>query len=113
MEDFQPIYEYDFKLDFGWDVKVVVDYPSNAQAIATDLKRLSNKTRRDFAESILENVDAEMYHTIKVRGCRNSFVRILGKLFQTDIQVYWMRCPTNTVVILSPKTDDSDSDLSE
>ena len=95
------IYEYRFRLDFGWSVKVTIDFPFKDQADLETISQFPHGQRRKFARHILDKYAAESFHPLTDADIFNPFGVRLAQLFNNELQVYWMRRPTDTVLIIT------------
>ena len=94
-------YSYNFEHDFGWHIQVNVDYTFQS---LSDLERISHfphGQRRVFALNIIQKYAPGVYHTLPNSDICNSFARRLVDLFKTPLQIYWVRRPRDTVLIIS------------
>ena len=99
MTDF--IYSYQFGLDFGWQVKVTVDYEFQS---VNDLERISqfpHGQRRLFARKLIQKYAPGVYHKLAEVDICNSFAESLVDLFQTPLEIYWVRRQRDSALIIS------------
>ena len=95
------VYTYNFECEFGWPIQVNVDY--TFQSIS-DMERISHYPhgqRRVFALKIIQEYAPGVYHTLPDSDICNSFARRLVDLFKSPLQVYWVRRPRDSVLIIS------------
>ena len=95
------IYEYKFTKDFGWTVKVTIDYQFKDLTDLETISRFPHGQRRKFARHLLEKYSAETFHPLANADIFNPFATRLAQLFNNELQVYWMRRPTDTVLIIT------------
>ena len=94
------LYEFRFEIGYGWPVKVSIDHPFEKKADLEIFKRYSFKQQRKFANFIFEHFKAEKFHLLEKRDLINPFAKQLSRIFTEGIEIYWIRCPRNTVLII-------------
>ena len=95
------IYDYQFALDFGWKVKVTIDYQFKDLSDLETISRFPHGQRRKFARHILDKYSAETFHPLTSADIINPFAARVARLFNNELQVYWMRRPTDTALIIT------------
>ena len=100
-------YDYEFEVDYGCRVKVAIDHQFDNQMNMDCLSRFSLRQRSAFAKKILQNYKAETYHSISDKEIKNPFAQELEKLFQSDLEIYWTKRPTDTLLIVSASNSNS------
>ena len=95
------VYDYDFKIGYGWPVKVCIDFTFDDVAGLETISNFPHKQRRSFAKHLLEKYEAEEYHRLSPQDIKNPFARKLDDLFENAMQAYWTRGPTRTTLILT------------
>ena len=95
------VYEYEFKIGYGWTVRVAVDHPFEKEEDLQIFKRFSQNQRRIFAEHIFDNYKADQFHLLKDRDITNSFAKKVRTVLGGKIQACWFRQPSFTVLVLT------------
>ena len=94
-------YGFSYELDFGWEVQVNVDHLFERKKDLEILGRFPIKQRKAFANHVMERYKEEKYRNIKQKDLINPFALSLTTIFRHGIQIYWIKCPNNTVLIFS------------
>ena len=95
------IYDYTFAMNYNWKVKVTVDYEfENVDGVET-ISRFPHAQRRIFASNLIQKYGPSKFHQLAEADICNPFARELAKLFNDNMQVYWMRRQTDSVLILT------------
>ena len=100
-------YDYEFEVDYGCKVKVTIDHPFDNQMSMDCLSRFPLRQRSAFAKKILQNYKAETYCSVSDKEIKNPFAQELEKLFQSGLEIYWMKRPTDTLLIVSASSSTS------
>ena len=95
------VYDYKFNLDFGWKVKVNIDYMFKNVSDMEIISRFPHAQRRSFAKHCLDNFEEGKYHQLAPTDIFNPFAKQLEKLFETGIDIYWVRRPTDTMLFVT------------
>ena len=95
------VYSFSYKQDYGWLVRVYIDHQFPCKSDMKILERFSHKQRCDFAKYIMKNFKDEKYLSLTENDLINSFARYLSTIFKRGIQIYWIKCPIDTVVIIT------------
>ena len=65
------------------------------------ISRFPHGQRRIFATNILQKYGPQKFHHLTEADICNPFARGLACLFNDNLQVYWMRRQTDTVLIIT------------
>ena len=95
------VYDYEFKIGYGWPVRVCVDFTFDDVAGLETISNFPHQQRRSFAKHLLEKFEAEEYHRLSRQDIKNPFARRLDELFDHAMQAYWSRGPQRTTLILT------------
>ena len=95
------IYDFTFSLNYNWPVKVTVDYEFDSVDGVETISRFPHGQRRVFATNILQKYSPQKFHHLTDADICNPFARGLARLFNDNLQVYWMRRQTDTVLIIT------------
>ena len=95
-------YDYTFEMDYGKSIKVAIDYLFDDVSELETLSCFPHAQRRKFARHVLEHYQtAEKYHQLSATDIINPFARRLDQLFESGMQIYWTRRPTDTLMIVT------------
>ena len=92
-------YNFSYKLDFGWEVQVNVDHLFNRESDLTTLSKFPLKQRKKFANHVMQSYREEKFTVLKAEDLINPFAKCIDTLLGNGIQIYWIKCPNNTVLI--------------
>ena len=102
-------YEFKFTIGYGWPVKVSINHPFEKKSDLKIFKKYSFRQQKKFANFIFEHFKAEKFHLLEKRDLINPFAKQLSQIFSDGIEVYWIRCPRNTVLIIMGMDEDEKS----
>ena len=95
------IYDFKFNTGLGWKVKVTIDFEFDDVVGLETISRFPHGQRRAFAQHVLDKYSAETFHLLAQSDIINPFAARLNRLFNHGMQAYWIRRPTDTVLILT------------
>ena len=95
------IFEYECSISYGWSVKVVVDIPFDHESELRPLGGFPVKQKKMFAEYVLDNFETEKYHILQDKDFMNPFAKYVKSLFKSGVQIYWMKRPRDSILIIS------------
>ena len=93
------VYSFSYKLDFGWEVQVNVDHIFHQETDLMILNRFPLKQRKTFANYVMQRYREEKFTALSTEDLINPFAKCLDTLFENGTQIYWIKCPNNTVLI--------------
>lgn len=94
-------YEFEFKIGYGWTVRVAVDHSFDKEEDLEIFRKFSQSQRKRFAEHVFDNYGADKFHVLKERDILNPFAKKVREILGGQIQACWFRQPSITVLVLT------------
>ena len=105
------VYDYTFEMDYGKQIKVVIDHPFDEISDLESISRFPHVQRRQFAKHILATYPtAEKYQCLETTDILNPFARKLTRIFAKGLQIYWTKRPRDILLIITENDSSEEVD---